>query len=739
MINKKTKLIELTFFILVLSLSFANLISAEDHYCEITTPANCNTLKGDAIMRLSDTTNAHGANASETLYPQVLCCINFEEGLGTTCNGNNTLLRLSSSTNAHAEIPSFSNISYDNNKICYEGFYNKTKDNACYATEDTSDPCGENEIETLYLSDLGNAHLGNTAFSSGAKICCSVKPSQQYCQLSSASWNATEVLEGLKVTMELEGSTFCGTNTQINFSIYDASNNNFKESVTGDYPQRQWTTKLFGATTNKTYYFKANVTSNAIPTNPAQSGNLKVIYDKSEEGNICADLGIQRCSDYSTKINDGFGKDTARLACEQDKCDVGKYGPAEENGKCWWDTETNTCKDSLIVNPCGNDAFEPEIFEECDGNWDFETEKWNYYFGKILDDEWEDDTENSCGLLYPGSTGKLACKRPLLDVLNPDQCKFDLSDCSCENENSPICGNNNKECGEICDGTDLGNMECPCGGTLKCASDCGGYDYSGCITPCSPSSNECNNNGSCDTGETCSNCGSDCGSCCGNSLIEGIEECDKTNLSGRVCTDYDDNTGGILTCNADCTINTTQCTKPGQIPSVCNDSRIDAPETCDGIWNSSKKGWDFMTFGNKYKNSTVADTCKLYYNSSWSGNLSCYKPGTSKECTIDKSDCVGPGFPPVTPGIKYPGVCDYTTLTEDTCEDDGFLDYSWTAKWIPAYPNQPRLLSCEDGFNKIECPAAIPLPFFDWITLIVTLVAIALVYWGIRVVKSKKR
>jgi hypothetical protein len=53
---------------------------------------------------------------------------------------------------------------------------------------------------------------------------------------------------------------------------------------------------------------------------------------------------------------------------------------------------------------------------------------------------------------------------------------------------APVCGNNIKEEGEICDGTDLGGATCDSLasgniGTLSCASDCLNYDTTMCYPP----------------------------------------------------------------------------------------------------------------------------------------------------------------------------------------------------------------------------------------------------------------
>jgi hypothetical protein len=67
---------------------------------------------------------------------------------------------------------------------------------------------------------------------------------------------------------------------------------------------------------------------------------------------------------------------------------------------------------------------------------------------------------------------------------------------------APTCGDNKREAGEVCDGTDLNDKDCTDaspmwgGGTLKCAEDCGSYDQSMCCLnvgePCLPAPTEPN-------------------------------------------------------------------------------------------------------------------------------------------------------------------------------------------------------------------------------------------------------
>ena len=168
------------------------------------------------------------------------------------------------------------------------------------------------------------------------------------------------------------------------------------------------------------------------------------------------------------------------------------------------------------------------------------------------------------------------------------------------------------------------------GGTLLCNSNCDGFVTSQCIGYVI-----CNNNGSRDTGEAC----------------------DGTDLGGYTCSDFDEFTGGTLSCNSNC---------------------------------------DF-----------------------------------------DASQCTG------GPGVSKIGQCIYTEQTSDTCEDDGFLTFSWTATWTwdPSNPGHQdpnnRQAKCINGQKTVECPAQIPLPFFGFYNMIVALMLISLIYWILALRKKK--
>ncbi len=76
--------------------------------------------------------------------------------------------------------------------------------------------------------------------------------------------------------------------------------------------------------------------------------------------------------------------------------------------------------------------------------------------------------------------------------------------------------------------------------------------------------------------------------------------------------------------------------------------------------------------------------------------------------------------------------------TGDTCDDDGFLDVTYTTTWESS-EGDPRPSSCPvSGGESYECPAQIPLPFFNMINFIIAGLLIALVYLGRDLIEHRR-
>ena len=125
------------------------------------------------ILRLynysNPVTNTHGGLWNSTDYTYKICYdsifnITYDPSSPNNCNGNNKVLGLSSTTNAHAEIPSLNNYNSANGgqSVCYG-------DLVC---TNRIGSCGAGEKLIVSLSDNTNAHLAeDNSFAN--LICCS--------------------------------------------------------------------------------------------------------------------------------------------------------------------------------------------------------------------------------------------------------------------------------------------------------------------------------------------------------------------------------------------------------------------------------------------------------------------------------------------------------------------------------------------------------------------------------------
>ncbi len=537
------------FGFLSLTILFLGNVSAVDMCWVEASSADCLNNNGKVVMSLSDSTNAHGALAGQGTFVDVLCC-NFGDG-GTSCTGNNKIIGLSSSTNAHAEAPDITPTPTYTDGVCYDSL------NTC---RETTNNCATDEIPVLYLSSgaaqlYTNAHIEGAGLQSqnyNSKICCVVEILPAECDLTSAKWQYEEVIEGTDARAIVNGTEACSGET-ISFEVFrrkagpDESCSSIEgcenpdnvifgsgsNSVTGT-----WTANPFH---DKEYYFVAKVV-----TNPSEtiSSTPDLLVTGLPSG-FCSNITI--CNQYDTENY-----------CNPDPCEVAE-----------------------VSVPIDIDCNDPDINCEC---------------------IWEN---NECQAGWGG-----------------------FSD--------TVCGNNIREYGEVCDGTDLDNRLCAdfgfSGGTLICKSDCSGFITNQC------DDYDCNNDGVLDAGK---------------------EACDGNQLGGFECTNFDEFIEGVLLCDS--------------------------------------------------------------------------------SCEFDFSLCIAP----VLPSTEI-GTCIYTQFTDDTCDDDGFLTFSWTAEFVWAEGMGPEddvkglHLNCVDGQKTVECPAQIPLPFFNMYSFIATLSIIALIY-VILILRKEKR
>jgi len=441
LIKKENRKNFLLLFGMVLLIIFLNINSISAVSCWVeggSSPeiaaSNCNNaeiegISGSVIMYLSDTTNAHGATEDNAVYNNVLCC-----NLGTTgsssCTGNNKILGLFSSINAHGERPE--NTGYTPN-ICYSYLVNS------FAASSTQP--GPNEVEVISLSSETNAHLGDYDL----KIIAEVSGIAAQCELTSAEWEYDEVMEGTDVGAIVNG-TGCEEEA-ISFEVFRGTTSCYdigtectnppnvifatgRNSVTGTWNA--------GPSHDDEYHFVATVDG---LSETVKSDNLLVTE------NICDEITI--CAHYTTK---------GESYCNPDPCGVaGANVPIEidcdeRNCFCAWNSTTNECQDGWEISGyCGNDVI--NTGETCDNdNW-----------GPII---------TGCDNFDVFTGGPLDCYAPETS----NECRFDTS--LCTGGTIGICNDGTVNIGETCDTDDWGPIITGCSdfgfaaGTLICGSNC---------------------------------------------------------------------------------------------------------------------------------------------------------------------------------------------------------------------------------------------------------------------------
>lgn len=120
---------------------------------------------------------------------------------------------------------------------------------------------------------------------------------------------------------------------------------------------------------------------------------------------------------------------------------------------------------------------------------------------------------------------------------------------------------------------------------------------------------------------------------CGNGTLDAGEECDGSNLGGATCSS-EGFFGGTLSCNSNCTLNTSQCTN-------CGNNVINAGELCDGTAlggaTCTSQGCGGGALG-------CNATCSGYDKSLCTGCPPCDNDGVcdaGEDCNGCASDCPG--------------------------------------------------------------------------------------------------
>ena len=209
-------------------------------------------------------------------------------------------------------------------------------------------------------------------------------------------------------------------------------------------------------------------------------------------------------------------------------------------------------------------------------------------------------TLNTAGCCKDACTGNTQCVGTTQQTCqdgNNDGCKEWVNTGTCPV--NPVCGNSVIEGTELCDALNLNGHTCASegfnGGNIACTGSCT-LNTAGCCKHACTGNTQCvgtneqtckdGNNDGCNEWVTTGTC--PVNPVCGNSVIEGSEQCDASNLNGHTCASEGFN-GGSVSCSGSCTVNTASCCKDACTGNTqCVGTTL---QTCQDGNNDGCKEW----------------------------------------------------------------------------------------------------------------------------------------------------
>ncbi len=205
---------------LVLASSYSVVLSALAAFsCTVSTTCS----SGVVMMRMSSTTNAHAELASQSLYPDLVCCTG-PTGLGNSCSSGTyaDFLDLSSTTNAHVEQNDQGNYT---EKACIQV---PTGGTVTVGYQDNN--CSGYDTTVLSIASSTDSHVGtSTAYT--RKVCASVTQPTLTFIVDSSSQDLNVTPGALAATTS---KLYAKTNNPSGFNVSTQKNSATTLALVGD-------------------------------------------------------------------------------------------------------------------------------------------------------------------------------------------------------------------------------------------------------------------------------------------------------------------------------------------------------------------------------------------------------------------------------------------------------------------------------------------------------------------------
>jgi hypothetical protein len=326
------------------------------------------------ILKLSSDSNAHaelwnGDDYSvEICHPDIKPAYSSKKGEQHECKGNNLVLRLSSKTNAHSEVKTAGNYDVD---VCYGNLLCKEREK-----------CSDDEYCIVTLSSKTNAHLAkcNSPHAYPLRICCKseVTTVPTVPELIYANWTRGGVkIEnaqiGWKVNLSVRGLNL-NDGERIRFEVKDHD----RTVLDRDNPIRTGANSLYATISggkakasmtitqadydagsgDRKFYFVASINSN-----PGISIQSEILYVSEVELCMCSDGTLcEQCSSTPGQYCNGARElETDFNLCPecQNDDDCPSEKPSCVAGECIvTGVDIVSCEDYTDYDDCINDPHD---------------------------------------------------------------------------------------------------------------------------------------------------------------------------------------------------------------------------------------------------------------------------------------------------------------------------------------------------------------------------------------------